>query len=130
MQTRTSTRSMTMHLVTLAAVLAATGCRGNTSELPPVHVFHNMDHQQRVDAQDPSEVFADGRGMRLPVAGTIAWGRDAKSPDPDFLKADDHYYRGYSGSGDTRKYFDTLPSQVQLDAGTLARVIECAQSFA
>jgi len=61
------------------------GCRGQKSELPPVHPNPNMDSQRRVDPQEKWSVTVDGKpdskpifehmqGMRLPVAGTIARG--------------------------------------------------------
>jgi len=61
----------------LAAIFVATltGCmRGGISELPPVHLVLDMDFQEKVKAQSSSHFFHDGRGMRLPVAGTVAQG--------------------------------------------------------
>jgi mono/diheme cytochrome c family protein len=51
--------------------LALTGCmRGGPSELPPVHLVLDMDFQPKLKAQSHSDFdgWADGRGMRLPVA--------------------------------------------------------------
>ena len=67
------------------ALLALAGCRGGTSSKPPVHLNQNMDQQKRYEAQEGSELFADGRAMRPLVQGTVARG---------FLKADDHLHRG------------------------------------
>jgi mono/diheme cytochrome c family protein len=54
---------------------ALVGCEGNRSELPPVHVFIDMDQQQRFDAQERNDFFADHRAMRPPVEGTVAQGQ-------------------------------------------------------
>lgn len=51
------------------------GCRGTTSELPPVHPNLNMDFQEKYIAQRENPLFADGRAMRTPVKGTVARGR-------------------------------------------------------
>jgi mono/diheme cytochrome c family protein len=57
--------------------LALGGCRGGESESPPVHLIHNMDTQEkgRPYRKDTSGLFADGRTMREPVEGTVAWGQ-------------------------------------------------------
>ncbi len=58
------------------AALGLGACRGQISAEPPVHPQLNMDQQKRIDAQEPSDLlpaglFADGRGMRERVAGTV-----------------------------------------------------------
>ena len=61
--------------------LGLTGCvRGCTSSRPPIHINPNMDYQPRVDAQEESGFFYDGRGMRKPVPGTIAIGELIEDP--------------------------------------------------
>jgi mono/diheme cytochrome c family protein len=55
---------------------AAVGCvRGCTSSRPPIHLNPNMDYQPKLQAQEGSEFFYDGQGMRAPVEGTVARGR-------------------------------------------------------
>lgn len=58
-------------LLTSCAILTAllAGCRGGTSELPPVHPVLDMDFQPKVKTQSKLEFegFPDHRGMRLPV---------------------------------------------------------------
>ena len=76
--------------LTLAAALA--GCRGMTSDAPPIHPNLNMDYVQRFEAQEPNPFFADGAAMRQPVAGTVARGglrTDANAP----------YYYGRNADG-------------------------------
>jgi len=50
-----------------AIILSAFGFRGSKSELPPIEVFQDMDHQAKIKYQASSEFFADGRGARMPV---------------------------------------------------------------
>ena len=61
-------------LALVALGLVSLGCRGSISDKPPVHPNWNMDQQARIDPQEPSDFFADGRGMRPPVDGTVARG--------------------------------------------------------
>jgi mono/diheme cytochrome c family protein len=96
-------------LSALAAVFAL-GCQETIKKESPIHPNWNMDQTVRIDAQEPApkDIFADGRGMRTPVAGTIAVGH---------LRADDHFWRGQV-NGD---YAETLPSSLTLDADFVAR---------
>ena len=55
-------------------VVAVAGFRGQKSQKPPIEIFPDMDHQPKVKAQVPSAFFADGRGNREPVAGTVPLG--------------------------------------------------------
>ena len=55
----------------LVLALLATGCRGQVSSQPPIHPMQNMDQQVRLDPQEPSTFFADGRGMRAWPEGTV-----------------------------------------------------------
>ena len=48
-------------------------------------VIPDMDKQEKVTTQSASALFADGRGMRPPVPGTVARGE---------LREDDAFYRG------------------------------------
>jgi mono/diheme cytochrome c family protein len=91
-----------------------------------VHLTQDMDNQPKVKPQDASDVFADGRAMRLPIAGTVARGQ---------LQEDDHYYRGFTREIDANgkyntTFFDSLPPQLinnpnQPDA--LAMLVERGQ---
>lgn len=66
---------------TLALLLAATGmalpligCHGDRSEKPPHQFFPDMDDSPKFKPQEQTEFFADGRTMRAPEAGTVAFG--------------------------------------------------------
>jgi cytochrome c1 len=56
------------------AIVAVFGFRGQKSTAPPTEVFPDMVRQMKVRAQAPLGLFADGRGPRLPVAGTVPMG--------------------------------------------------------
>lgn len=55
-------------------VLAMAGFRGAKSAHSPIEIFPDMDRQPKVKAQQSSEFFADGRGARRPVEGTVPLG--------------------------------------------------------
>jgi len=99
---------MTMHLhrytlLILATLVVLTGCRGSSSDAPPVHINPNMDRQQRFEAQEANRFFEDGRAMRLPVAGTVARG---------FLKEDVEFWEGRSETGE---YVEAIPMDVTME---------------
>jgi len=56
------------------AILAVFGFRGEKGTQPPTEIFPDMVRQMKVRAQAPLDFFADGRGPRLPVAGTVPIG--------------------------------------------------------
>jgi len=85
--------------------MVATGCRGSLSSQPPVHLNPNMDNVTYIEAQEPSSFWADGRGMRPQVPGTVAIGS---------LDIDDHLHRGIVGDA----WALTLPRVVERDART------------
>jgi len=72
-----------------AGIVAATGfafaCQGSTFPEPPIHLNQNMDFQKRIEPQEENPFYADGRGMRPPVEGTVASGG---------LTVDDHLHKG------------------------------------
>jgi len=61
-------------LLLTIAVIAVFGFRGQTSTGSPLEIFPDMVRQMKVRAQAPLNFFADGRGPRLPVAGTVPIG--------------------------------------------------------
>jgi len=60
--------------LTILVVVSLAGFRGQFFKQPPIEIFPDMDHQPKVKAQVPSQFFADGRGNRLPVPGTVPVG--------------------------------------------------------
>jgi mono/diheme cytochrome c family protein len=67
-------------LLCTIAILAVFGFRGQKSTQPPVEVFPDMVRQMKVRAQAPLDFFADGRGPRLPVVGTVPFGYEMPQP--------------------------------------------------
>lgn len=62
------------------ATLAVLGFRGQKGTQPPFELFPDMVRQMKVRAQAPLDFFADGRGPRLPVAGTVPVGYEMPKP--------------------------------------------------
>ena len=57
-----------------ACLLAGGGCYGLVQVWPGLAPISHLLRQPRVKPQAPSPLFADGRAMRVPVAGTVARG--------------------------------------------------------
>lgn len=66
-------------LLTLLVILVVSiaGLRGCKTKRPPIEIFPDMVRQPKVKAQVPSGFFADGRGSREPIAGTVPVGYSA-----------------------------------------------------
>jgi mono/diheme cytochrome c family protein len=62
------------------ATVAFLGFRGSTSTKPEFEMFADMDRQPKVRPQAPFGFFADNRGPRPPVPGTVPIGYEM--PDP------------------------------------------------
>ncbi|MEY2578133.1 MAG: hypothetical protein QOI49_957 [Verrucomicrobiota bacterium] len=94
------------------AIVAVFGFRGQTSTGSPIEVFPDMVRQMKVRAQAPLAFFADGRGSRVPVAGTVPMGYEMPKanseaspgtvPVPSEMNAQPHL--GFSSGND---YFNT-----------------------
>ena len=78
----------------LGSALALGACRGAPSDKPPLYVFPDMDWQEKIQGQEAAPLkgsqpfWADGRGNRKPVDGTVARGH---------LNEDDAYFKGQVG---------------------------------
>jgi mono/diheme cytochrome c family protein len=96
-------------LVTIAAV-AILGFHGQKSGDPPWELFPDMVRQMKVRAQSPLNFFADGRGPRVPVTGTVPIGYEMPKPQTIATPAADvpvpeaHSRVGFSVGTD---YYDT-----------------------
>ncbi len=110
-----------------AIVVAAFGTRGSKSELPPIEIFPDMDHQAKVKYQVKNDFFADGHGARMPVKGTVPMGfevpakpasaQDAKPASFAFTNGVDYYNTGKMGDF----YGDGLPEELKADKALLER---------
>ncbi|MFO7566322.1 MAG: cytochrome c [Enhygromyxa sp.] len=109
MTTHFNLRSVRGLGLAVAAAGLLSGCWGNRSELPPVHIVWNMDFQDKWDPQESAELFDDKRAARPEVEGTVARG---------FLKDDDLLWRGRDLDG---RLADRLPYGMTLDTALLER---------
>ena len=96
-------------LLSTNAVIAVFGFRGQKSTQPPSEVFPDMVRQPKVRAQAPLDFFADGRGPRLPVPGTVPIGYEMPRPDTPETEAAavgpwSHPHAGFSVGTD---YYNT-----------------------
>lgn len=62
------------------AVVSVLGFRGQRTTNAPIMIFPDMDYQAKVRPQAPLGFFADGRGMRQPVKGTVPIGYEMPNP--------------------------------------------------
>jgi mono/diheme cytochrome c family protein len=92
-------------LLPLAVIAVA---RTSTSSRPRIHPVLDMDAQEFFGAQEGTTLFSDGRAMRPPPEGTIAYGR---------LGEDTHYLEGRTGETFATAY----PKQITVDEGFLKR---------
>jgi mono/diheme cytochrome c family protein len=69
-------------LVTIAWI-AVFGFRGQKSGKPEIEIFPDMVRQMKVRAQSESNFFADQRGARQPVDGTVPMGYDLPLPNDE-----------------------------------------------
>ncbi|MFZ4598945.1 MAG: c-type cytochrome [Terrimicrobiaceae bacterium] len=100
------------------SIIAVAGFRGQKSTRPPIEIFPDMDHQPKVKAQVPSSFFADGRGAREPVAGTVPLGYAIplhKPVDGSVGEASGPYKQVYFSSAPV--YFDTGKIEDQWGTG-------------
>src|SRR3954447_4989452 len=116
------------------ALVAVFGFRGHKSGGSPLEVFPDMVRQQKVRAQAPSGFFADGRGSRLPVNGTIPIGYELPkaqaiaspsapvaippSHNPlSFSEGSDYYNSGKMGNS----WGTGMPTELAMDAAFMER---------
>jgi mono/diheme cytochrome c family protein len=90
-------------LLTIAAV-AVLGFRGEKTTNEPWEIFPDMVRQMKVRAQSPLNFFADGRGPRTPVNGTVPIGYEMPKPQPNAGAVESHPIGGFSVGTD---YIDT-----------------------
>jgi mono/diheme cytochrome c family protein len=113
-------------LISGAAVLALAGFRdgflgtSSKSQVPPIEIFRDMDHQPKYQAQHKCSFFADGRAGRKPVAGTIPMGytipgaylqataRNASLKPSGFTDQPDYFNTGTMGDS----FGDGIPIEV------------------
>lgn len=105
-------------LVIVAAATVPFACfaraRAVKTPKPQWHLFYDMDRQDHARGQKINPLFADGRAMRPPVAGTVARGE---------LMEDGWLFRGVSGEDWAVEF------PVEVTAATLSRGQERYEVF-
>lgn len=106
-------------LFALVAAALLPACRGQVSSQPPIHPNWNMDQVARVDAQEPSDFFEDGRGMRDYPEGTVRAADFAGVATPCALpESNPELCEGTDAAGN---WIAGLPAGVTVDAAFLDR---------
>lgn len=117
------------YLFVAAIIVSAAGFRGSKSELPPIEILPDMDHQAKVKFQTSNEFFADGLGARRPVKGTVPMGYEvphapaADDPTPPsfgFTNGTSYYHTGKMGD----HYGDGLPAEIEVTPELIQRGAE------
>ncbi|MCP3902742.1 MAG: cytochrome c [Planctomycetes bacterium] len=98
---------LTMTVLAMIPPAVIARARSSKNSKPRIHFIQDMDNQARIRAQHPSAIldsgqplFADGRGMRRPVSGTVAQGE---------LNVDAHLHEGVLWGGWATTYPPSLP---------------------
>jgi len=83
--------SIVVILVALSWIPVALALRARTVKKtePRIHIIQDMDNQPKVKAQSRMMLFADRRGMRPPVQGTVARGSVLDDPALELGRAAD-----------------------------------------
>ncbi|MEM8835572.1 MAG: cytochrome c [Planctomycetota bacterium] len=120
--------------------LVGVGCRGEFSEAPPRQFLPDLDDQPKYKPQGTSEFFAEftddeghryGRNQRLPVTGTVAYGKHTSPLSTiagvDFgerssiLQDDDRVYLGKNADG---SWVERIPASVASTEEEFARLFD------
>lgn len=98
-----------------SAVFGSFGCRGGTSEEPPVHLAPDMDWQAHRRPQSHSPIFADHRAMRPVDKHTVAHGLTEEERAKN-LKEDSAFFHGVNRNGQP-----VARMPLEVDAALVAR---------
>ncbi len=105
--------STCLALVPLALIVKAHHTR---SDKPHLHIFPDMDFQEKFNPQTKTSLFADHRSVRSQVAGTVARGE---------LRTDTHFYEGTIAG----QWATTFPARFEVSERTMARGKERFEIF-
>ena len=100
----------------IVLVISFFGFRGQLFSSTPLRIFPDMDDQDKIRTQRPSEFFADGMGSRKPVAGTVPRGFEPDGSGVSFGNSDSYLHTGKMGDA----YGDGMPSELRVNNATAA----------
>ncbi len=107
------------YAIIAALVIGLMPMRGSKSPDAPIRLFPDMDEQDKLKAQKPSDFFADGQGARQPVPGTQPLGFNPEGaaviggvPEPEFGGGSGYYATG----GIDGYYANGMPEELGLTA--------------
>ena len=105
-----------IYALVIVFVISTFGFRGDKFKKPPIRIFPDMDEQDYIKAQKPSEFFSDGMGSRQPVAGTVAMGHTIEADIQSELRgyANKEIYL-HTGRFNEINYGKGLPGELELD---------------
>jgi mono/diheme cytochrome c family protein len=89
-----------------------TKARVQRSTEPRVHFFQDMDIQPKIKSQAANPLFADGRGMRPQVSGTVARGR---------LNEDPHFATGKTQRDGEEIWAEGYPAGIEISEAFIRR---------
>ncbi|MGE3182022.1 MAG: quinol:electron acceptor oxidoreductase subunit ActD, partial [Phycisphaerae bacterium] len=95
----------------LIPLVVITKARNSKSREPRIHIFQDMDNQEKYKGQMANPVFADGRAMRAEAPGTVARG-DIRATGTDL-----HFTEGLVDGA----FATTFPKRVPITEETLER---------
>lgn len=110
----------------VALVVGYFGLRGDKSGKSPIEIFPDMDRQDVVKGQAPSDFFHDGMGARLPVKGTVPHSSDDGVFPVEFGEGrTGYYYTGgighFYGSGLPKEKLNLVGEGAEAEMQTLLR---------
>jgi mono/diheme cytochrome c family protein len=80
------------YLAIILLVIGVFGFRGDKFSQTPIRIFPDMDEQDKLKAQKPTNFFEDGIGARKPIAGTVPHSGDPGVFSVDFSAGRTSYY--------------------------------------
>ena len=81
-----------IYAIVIVLVIGIFGFRGEKFAAPPFELFPDMDHQDKLKAQKPTQFFVDGMGSRQPVPGTVPQGHEEAILPLEFTAGLQSYY--------------------------------------
>ena len=105
-----------IYALIIVFVISTFGFRGDKFKKPPIRIFPDMDEQDFIKGQKPSNFYKNGMGAQKPVAGTVPMGHKPEETAESEL-------RGYgnketylhTGRFNETNYGKGFPTELELD---------------